>query len=182
MTATERDTDLWRTCVHEAAHAVTGIASGLPVSLVAVNARHPGRVTGACWSGVPPENLTVALVGLDVSDATERPVPWSGAGLSPELAYRLAGSLAVARVRGRSRPGDDGWRDRLECEYLLGGVLGLPPYSATVNAALAMVEDHTRRLLDRHWLWIEAVARELAVKHRLTGDEVKGLRPTGGSR
>jgi hypothetical protein len=85
----------------------------------------------------------------------------------------LAGVCAEARVTGEFRVAfRRNRRDRLMVKAFLDGLAGDPDAR---DALLRDLLHETRRLVERHWDAIFAVARALAISHSLLGHEVERI-------
>jgi hypothetical protein len=160
--------------IHEAGHGVVAVLSGVAVNLLAIVDEPDTAVDGfasAC-------DDYAAVLASFASREFEPPIPPTRNGLGL-LAVKLAGGIAEAKARGTVYcPGMSGsWHDRFTAEHVAGRLLHQPAVSAWVRGVLATIEGHTTALVSTNWNWIESVARELVGKRRLSGDEVRALRP-----
>jgi hypothetical protein len=161
---------------HEAAHAVSWLEAGIPVARVSVFDTGGGLAVARAAALEAADVELLRKESRDVGPVLELPDGWP---LGGHLVALEAGAVAYARVTGRpAEARDTGWYDRLATEQHLARVLGVPPYSALVRDATALIQQHAEQLCSRHWTWITRAADALQAQGTLSGAEIAALRPT----
>ncbi|UGV26993.1 AAA family ATPase [Rhodopseudomonas boonkerdii] len=172
-------TELWRTCIHEAGHAALGVILGIGV-LKSVKASMKGGSSGT--------TAFETTASIDTLDVIERRVVLLLAGRSAECVFfgepgaGASGSddsdlakatklLALAQMTGLGETivytgsADDA----------LAAVRLNPALRAKVERHLRYLEQSTVSLVRAHRAPIEDIARQLAERRHLTGDQVRSL-------
>lgn len=153
----------WRTCIHEAGHAVAAVAHRRGIRYVSVNSR--GETAGRCtmWTNPPmwrewtPAQLEaeihMMLAGLVAED-----VCFGTAGDFAERSYDGDRLAATSILLSKSAP------DRVEDDGTLDFTPTIERYTASC-----------RELVSRNRSAVEAVAAELRHRRKITGREVAAL-------
>jgi ATP-dependent Zn protease len=146
------------TAYHEAGHAVMAVLCGQHVTEVEIvgDAEHSGSV----------QSLRFAE-----EDASEVDPSIASAPTERRLLCTAAGMVAEAMVSGRR-----GWDE--SCEDLDAAVrlaMQVVGDCERVIPYLESVREHTEDLLEKNWPAVEALARALMDRGRMSGDEVRRL-------
>lgn len=200
-----RDSDRWRTCLHEAGHAVVGLAVGLSPEVVSIRPSLTHRGVTIMARGTYAERPGEGAAFFD------RSLPLSmrdllEAHIAVDLAGELAGLLALASGYQSAADLDD----EAHARRVATAITGLDPERqarletaaaapessddwdravASAGALLARNEDAagallafvraiTAALVYRHVRTIFALARELDLHETLSGERVRALCPS----
>jgi hypothetical protein len=165
--------------VHEAAHAVCGIARGIRVAH-AVLCGAIGNPTGGyvCERDVLPVEAELAFFDCCRMDDDDTPPALPRDPLST-LIYHASGNVCwtVLEIRGQSDA------DARHVERLAGVIVREAPYtprkgySKRVKALVQLMEFEARGLVIYHFPWIARVAARLVEQRRVSGAEIRALRP-----
>jgi hypothetical protein len=167
----------WRefsTAVHEAAHAVLGVAFGVAISRLSLaGTRDLSGAQGSVVESAAPLSRDEAdelcrLRNRGGPSITEEPP----SSIGPRVCMLLAGGIAE-RVVDPAGEGD--WHDRFEAEQMAAHALRVPPWSEPVRRLIACCSRLVRVQVGLHWLAIERVAIALLEHGTVTGDDVRRL-------
>ena len=147
-----------RTAYHEAGHAVAAFFEQLRVRTATIK---PDKVKGSLGhvSHYPKPSFHP---DFETDARTERRV------LAGVLTY-LAGPAAERRATGRATGSHDDYRNAMDMASRLCGS------NESVGALLRWMWVQARDLVTVHWSFIEAVARALLARRRLSGQEVREI-------
>lgn len=151
--------------IHEAGHAVVGLALGLPVRRVSIIAEgeSAGRTSGVKRPGWVTNELEVGSPWRQ-----PRIVHW----VLNEITTLLAGGLAGKRFTGRFD--SQGSRGDRQQEIDLALRL-LDEDERQAGALLKWLRLRSGRLVDRHWAAINAVADGLVAQRSLSGAGIRQI-------
>jgi hypothetical protein len=171
---------------HEAGHAVVGVllrwairdVSIIPDEQTIGRVRHPRRSELDYWLSGEVKSRTTSVpslkkrVAIPPSELTAAQTRMRHRRARIDIAVRLAGRKAEKRFTGKWHD-PYGGSDRLEVVEL--GLQLASELPITADRIIVRESARASRLLDDNWSCVEAVARALFVRNRLTGPEVRAI-------
>lgn len=152
------------TCVHECAHAIAALSFGRPIASIAVESDGSGAFRiSATTPARSHEAESAAFHGLCATL-----VPQDRGWCEQQLTIDLVGGVAQARIDGTAIARHAAAID-LERASAMASAVGSPWEARTL---LDQARRKAERLVDEHWHAIQAVARELDRRGRLSERDV----------